>query len=133
MRKILSLIIIALTLYSFADTNEQKTNKIRKTEQPELLVDTVEIGNKMEGEYLKPYLEIAALNKDWPATSATDEINWQTDSVSQSYTRKDYPLGILTERASIMPTDPKSYIEYGDCWIEVNSNSIDVLCIIGSC
>ena len=133
MRKILSLIIIALTLYSCAEPNEQKTNKIRITEQPELLVDKVEIGNKMEGEYLKPYLEITALNKDWPATSATDEINWQTDSVSQSYTRKDYPLGTLTERAAIMPTDPEGYMQDGGCGIEINSNSIDVLCSIGGC
>ena len=133
MMKILSLIIIALTLCSSADPNEQRTNKIRITEQPELLVDTFAIGNKTEGEYLKPYLEITALNKDWPSTSAADEINWQTDSVSQSYTRKYYPLAALIERAFIMPTDPENYMKHGDCWAEVNSNSIDVLCIIGGC
>ena len=97
MRKILSLIIIALTLYSCAEPNEQKTNKTHITEEPKLSVDTVEIENKTEEAYLRPYLEISALNKDWPSTSATDEINWKTDSVSQSYTRKHYPLDTLIE------------------------------------
>jgi hypothetical protein len=120
MRKILSLIIIALTLYSCAEPNEQKTNKTHITEEPKLLVDTVEIENKTEEAYLRPYLEITALNKDWPSTSATDEINWKTDSVSQSYTRKYYPLDTLIEGRPVFADSSEEqfffYFPYNKCW-----------------
>lgn len=118
-RKILFAIIVVLVGYSCAESEKKKPNKIIAIKQPEVTVDTIVITNKAK--YINSYLEISALNKEWPLAAAKDEINWQIDTFTQRYSRKYYPLDTLIEGRPVFADSLGAqfffYFPYNRCWM----------------
>ena len=119
MRKILFATIVVLVGYSCAESEKKKPNKIIAIEQPEVTVDTIVITDKVK--YINSYLEISALNKEWPLAAAKDEINWQRDTFTQRYSRRYYPLDTLIEGRPVFADSLGAqfffYFPYNKCWM----------------